>query len=89
MSLVGPLPSLVNNVVELVARIPPELKLRGLTTKRLLKRATREILPASVRLRPKKGFGIPVAEWLKGPLRPWLEDLAGDAGRLREYHGAG
>lgn len=75
VSLEARVPFLDHQVVELMARVPPELKLRGMTTKHLLKQATRHLLPADIRLRPKKGFGIPVADWLKGPLRPWLEDL--------------
>ena len=75
VSLEARVPFLDHRVVELLARVPPELKLRGMTTKHLLKQATRHLLPPDIRLRPKKGFGIPVAEWLKGPLRPWMEDL--------------
>lgn len=81
VSLEARVPFLDHHVVELLARVPPELKLKGMTTKHLLKQATRKLLPADIRLRPKKGFGIPVAEWLKGPLRDWLEDLVLDAGR--------
>ncbi|MGI5842593.1 MAG: asparagine synthase (glutamine-hydrolyzing) [Candidatus Xenobium sp.] len=74
-SLEARVPFLDREVVELLARVPTDLKLQGWTTKFLLKRATRHLLPAEVRRRPKKGFGMPVACWLKGPLRPWLEDL--------------
>ncbi len=74
-SLEARVPFLDREVVELLARVPADLKLQGWTTKFLLKRATRHLLPPEVRRRPKKGFGMPVARWLKGPLRPWLEDL--------------
>ncbi len=80
-SLEARVPFLHAPLVELAARIPPDLKLRGLTGKRLLKRATRRLVPRAIRRRPKKGFGIPLGEWLKGPLRPWLLDLLGDVGR--------
>ncbi len=80
-SLEARVPFLHPPLVELTTRIPPELKLRGLTGKRLLKRATRRLLPRDIRLRPKKGFGIPLGDWLKGPLRPWLMDLLSDVGR--------
>ena len=46
-------------------------------TKRLLKRAASGRLPASILDRPKKGFGIPVARWLRGPLGPLLDRLLG------------
>jgi len=74
-SLEARVPFLDRRVVELLARVPADLKLKGWTTKFLLKRATRHLLPAQVRRRPKKGFGMPVARWIQGPLRPWLEDL--------------
>ncbi len=74
-SLEARVPFLDREVVELLARVPAELKLNGWTTKYLLKRATRHLLPTQVRRKPKKGFGMPVARWLQGPLRLWLEDL--------------
>lgn len=74
-SLEARVPFLDHRLVELLARVPPELKLQGLRTKALLRSAMRGRLPAGILRRPKKGFGIPVARWLKGPLRPWIEDL--------------
>jgi asparagine synthase (glutamine-hydrolysing) len=44
-------------------------------TKVVLKRALRGIVPDEILRRPKKGFGIPVASWSRGPLRPLFEDL--------------
>jgi asparagine synthase (glutamine-hydrolysing) len=49
--------------------------MRGLTGKRILRDAVRDLLPAAVLQRPKKGFGMPVAAWLAGPLRPLARDL--------------
>jgi asparagine synthase (glutamine-hydrolysing) len=43
-------------------------------TKVLLKRALRGIVPDEILRRPKKGFGIPVAAWIRGPLRPLFEE---------------
>ena len=68
-------PFLDHRVVELIAALPTRMKIRGLTMKYLLKRMLRGRVPDAVIDRPKKGFGIPVAEWLKGPLRPLAEDL--------------
>ena len=75
-------PFLDHTLVEFLARVPPTLKLRGLTTKYLLKQAMAGRLPAGIADREKKGFGIPVAEWLKTALRePMLDLLSPD--RLR------
>ena len=65
-------PFLDFDLVEFLGTVPPSLKLRRFDTKHLLKRAMAELLPAGIADRPKKGFGIPVAEWLTGPLREWL-----------------
>jgi len=67
-------PFLDVGLAEFLGRVPARLKLRRLDTKHLLKRAMADILPAGIADRPKKGFGIPVAEWLKGELREALED---------------
>ncbi len=69
-------------LVELVCSMPSSMKLRGWETKHVLKRALRGRLPRPILERRKQGFGVPIAQWLRGPLRPRLEEtLAGD--RLR------
>jgi asparagine synthase (glutamine-hydrolysing) len=68
-------PFLDRRVVEYAASLPADFKLRGRTTKYILKRAIAPLVPAFVTRRPKKGFGVPVAEWLKGRLRPLARDL--------------
>ncbi|HET9782775.1 MAG TPA: asparagine synthase (glutamine-hydrolyzing) [Candidatus Dormibacteraeota bacterium] len=68
-SLEARVPLLNNDFVAFATSLPMNLKLRGLQTKYLLKRALRGVLPARILDRPKKGFGIPVAEWFRGPLR--------------------
>jgi len=68
-------PFLDTHVVEFAARLPARLKLSLTRTKVLLKRAMRGIVPDEILRRPKKGFGIPVAAWIRGPLRPLFEDL--------------
>ena len=67
-------PMLDRRVVELAASLPPHLKLRGLTTKYVLKRALEGVLPRDILHRKKKGFGIPVARWFRGELRGLLHD---------------
>ncbi|MEM8638287.1 MAG: asparagine synthase (glutamine-hydrolyzing) [Cyanobacteria bacterium P01_G01_bin.54] len=72
-------PLLNHTLVEYVAQMPHRLKLRGLTTKYILRRALRDRLPTAILKRGKKGFNMPVAKWLAGPLRPLVEEmLSGD-----------
>src|ERR1700687_4859210 len=71
-SLEGRVPLLNNDFVEYATRLPLDMKLRGLRSKFLFKRALRGLLPDSVLNRPKKGFGIPVANWFRGPLKEQL-----------------
>ena len=68
-SLEGRVPLLNNDFVAYATGLPLNMKLRGLRSKFLLKRALRGILPERILNRPKKGFGIPVAEWFRGPLK--------------------
>lgn len=68
-SLEGRVPLLNNDFVDYATRLPLNMKLRGFRSKFLLKRALRGILPATILNRPKKGFGIPVADWFRGPLK--------------------
>jgi asparagine synthase (glutamine-hydrolysing) len=68
-------PFLDTHVVEFAARLPWRMKLGLTRTKVVLKRALRGVVPDEVLRRPKKGFGIPVAAWIRGPLRPWFEEL--------------
>ena len=68
-------PFLNHEVVELAARMPPQLKLRGLRRKYILKRAAESLLPREVVWRKKAGFGAPVRAWLRGALRPMVDEL--------------
>jgi len=68
-SLEGRVPLLNNDFVAYATNLPLHMKLRGLRSKFLLKRALRGILPDAILNRPKKGFGIPVAQWFRGPLK--------------------
>src|SRR5262249_48730130 len=68
-------PLLDYRFVELISRLPTSWKLRGMTTKFIFKRAMEPWLPPGIVTRPKKGFGIPIADWLRGSLRPLMLDL--------------
>ena len=68
-------PFLNHELVELAARMPPRLKLRGLRRKYILKRAAESLLPREVVWRKKAGFGAPIRAWLRGPLRPLVDEL--------------
>ena len=76
-------PFLDVELVEFLARVPVGLKLRRFETKHLLKRAMARTLPPGIAGRAKKGFGIPVAAWLKAELRERLQDELSYA-RLKE-----
>ncbi len=68
-------PFLNREMIELTSRMPPRLKLHGFKRKYILKRALERLLPYEVVWRKKAGFGAPIRSWLRGPLRPLVEDL--------------
>jgi asparagine synthase (glutamine-hydrolysing) len=72
-------PFLNRELLELAARMPGHLKLRGLKRKYILKRALESVLPHEVIWRRKAGFGAPIRSWLRGPLKPLIQDLLGEA----------
>jgi asparagine synthase (glutamine-hydrolysing) len=68
-------PFLTRAVTEFAFALPDSFRMRGRSGKRLLKDAARPLLPREIIERPKKGFGIPVAAWLNGPLRELANDI--------------
>jgi asparagine synthase (glutamine-hydrolysing) len=80
VSLETRVPFLDHRVAELAARIPLSLKLRQGRGKYLLRQLLDRHVPATLVDRPKTGFGVPIGDWLKGPLRPWAEELLDPAG---------
>ncbi len=68
-------PFLDHELVEFVMSLPSKWKLRGFTSKYILKKAMGNLLPNEVINRPKKGFGVPIAKWVKGSLRDLFEDF--------------
>jgi asparagine synthase (glutamine-hydrolysing) len=83
VSLEARSPFLDSDVVAFLVNLKPSSKLwLGWRSKHILRRTFRHVLPKEVLRRPKKGFGIPVAEWFKGPLREHLLELL-DGRRLK------
>jgi len=76
-------PLLNHTFVEWATSVPHDLKLKGLTTKYLFRKALRRVLPPEITDRKKKGFNMPVAKWLAGPLRDLVEEMLSER-RLRE-----
>lgn len=72
-------PILDHKFMELAARIPSDLKLRNGTGKHIFKQAIRKIVPEEVLTRPKMGFSIPLADWLRGDLRDLAQSLLFEA----------
>jgi len=68
-------PLLDHKIVEFAASLPPQLKFRGSVSKYLLKRHVADRLPAADVHRPKQGFELPLAAWLRGDLREMAHDL--------------
>ncbi|MBV9925934.1 MAG: asparagine synthase (glutamine-hydrolyzing) [Acidobacteria bacterium] len=73
-SIESRVPFLDHKLVELAARMPTRMKLRGLTTKYVLRRAMRGLLPEPILTRPKMGFPVPLGAWLRGPFRHLVEE---------------
>ena len=76
-------PFLDPSVAQFAASLPVNYRLRGSQGKYILKKALEPLLPANILHRKKKGFGIPIADWLKGRLNPLMHDLLAEE-RLRK-----
>ena len=68
-------PFLNQEMLKLAARMPADLKLKGLKRKYILKKAAEKFLPREIVWRKKAGFGAPIRSWLRGALRPMVDDL--------------
>lgn len=72
-------PLLDHHLIEFVQQIPASLKLRGLETKSILKRAMHGIIPNEIINRPKQGFGVPMQKWFREDLREMVTDTLTDS----------
>ncbi len=83
-------PFLDYTFVEFAATIPSRLKLKGMTSKYILKKALRDLLPASVLSRKKIGFDIPLGPWIRDELWDFANDVLSPAGLARHgfFNGA-
>ena len=74
-SIESRVPFLDHPLVEWTARLPERLKLRGGTTKYILREAMRDVLPPEILTRGKMGFPVPIGAWFRGPFRGIIDEL--------------
>ena len=72
VSLEARSPFLDHHVIEFAASLPEKFKLRGLTTKHLLKRVLKKLVPVENLNRPKMGFGVPIGHWFRDHMKKFL-----------------
>jgi len=73
-SLEARVPLLDHKLIEFVMQIPADLKLKGLETKYIFRRAVRGLVPDEILDRPKQGFGVPINEWINLQLRERIRE---------------
>ena len=83
VSLESRIPLLDPRVIEFAWRLPLSMKIKGDTGKNPLRQLLYRYVPKELVDRPKQGFGVPVHEWLRGPIRPWAEELLNET-RLKD-----
>jgi asparagine synthase (glutamine-hydrolysing) len=74
-SIESRVPFLDHKLVEFTARLPERLKLKGMTTKRVLREAMKGLLPEPILTRSKMGFPVPLGAWFRGPFRHRVDEF--------------
>ncbi|UGQ37869.1 asparagine synthase (glutamine-hydrolyzing) [Janthinobacterium sp. PLB04] len=88
-SLEARMPFMDHELAAYVSSLPDEYRVRGRTTKWILREAMKQLLPENILSRPKVGFRVPVNEWFRGPMKDYLyEHLTGAESRTRHYYHA-
>lgn len=88
-SLEARMPFMDHELAAYVSSLPDEYRVRGRTTKWILREAMKQLLPQAILERPKVGFRVPVNEWFRGPMKDYLyEHLTGADSRTRHYYHA-
>ena len=83
-------PFLDHKLVEFTARLPERMKLRGWTTKYVLRRSMKDVLPEKILRRRKMGFPVPVGAWFRGQYRSVIDEyVLGERARARGIFDAG
>lgn len=86
VALEARVPLIDHRVAEFALTLPPAMKLRRGRGKWLLRQVLYRHVPPEIFERPKQGFGVPIDQWLRGPLRDWARALLDPARLNREGH---
>lgn len=85
-SIEARMPFMDHELAGFVSTLPDQMRVRGRTTKWILREAMKRVLPEEILSRPKVGFRVPVNEWFRGPMKSYLYDhLAGPDSRTAAY----
>ncbi len=86
-SLEARMPFMDHELAAFASALPDTMRVRGRTTKWILREAMKRLLPREILERPKVGFRVPVNEWFQGPMKDYLYDhLTGPSSRTRAYY---
>lgn len=86
-SLEARMPFMDHELAAFISNLPDKYRVRGHTTKWILREAMKRLLPSAILQRPKVGFRVPVSEWFQGPMRDYLyEHLTSSASCTKAYY---